>query len=120
MLWDATHPDHQPDGHINDGDTFEIADGTLTAIHTPGHSPGCVVFHAPQLDGAVLLSGDTSCNGGPVGTRRSYSDFDVIIEYIKNKIFTLPDDTKVLSGHGDSTVIGDENPHLDEWIERGY
>src|SRR5699024_641539 len=55
MLWDATHPDHQPDGHINDGDTFEIADVTLTAIHTPGHSPGCVVFLAPELDGGVLF-----------------------------------------------------------------
>ncbi|MDN6173391.1 MAG: MBL fold metallo-hydrolase, partial [Yaniella sp.] len=38
MLWDATHPDEKPDGHINDGDTFTIAGVTLTALHTPGHS----------------------------------------------------------------------------------
>src|SRR5699024_10900314 len=59
MLRDATHPDEKPDGHINDGDTFTIAGVTLTALHTPGHSPGCVVFHAPELEGGVLFSGDT-------------------------------------------------------------
>lgn len=120
MLWNATHPDEQPDGYISDGDTFDIAGVTLTAIHTPGHSPGCVVFHAPELEGGVLFSGDTLFNGGPGATGRSYSDFDTIIESIKNKIFPLPEHTKVLTGHGDSTVIGEEKPHLDEWIKRGH
>ena len=120
MLWDATHPDEQPDGYISDGDTFDIAGVTLTAIHAPGHSPGCVVFHAPELEGGVLFSGDTLFNGGPGATGRSYSDFDTIIESIKNKIFPLPEHTKVLTGHGDSTVIGEEKPHLDEWIKRGH
>lgn len=120
MLWDATHPNEQPDGYITDGDTFDIAGVTLTAIHTPGHSPGCVVLHAPELDGGVLFSGDTLFNGGPGATGRSYSSFDTIIESIKNKIFTLPEHTKVLTGHGDSTVIGEEKPHLDDWIKRGH
>ena len=120
MLWDATHPDEQPDGYITDGDTFDIAGVTLTAIHTPGHSPGCVVLHAPELEGGVLFSGDTLFNGGPGATGRSYSDFDTIIESIKTKIFTLPEHTKVLTGHGDSTVIGEEKPHLDDWIKRGH
>src|SRR5690625_504485 len=120
VLWVATPANDQPDGNINDGDTFEIAGVTLTALHSPGHSPGCVVFHAPELDGGVLFSGDTLFNGGPGATGRSYSSFDTIIESIKNKIFPLPDHTKVLTGHGDSTVIGEEKPHLDEWIARGH
>lgn len=120
MLWDATHANDQPDGFINDGDEFTIAGVTLTAIHTPGHSPGCVVFHAPELEGGVLFSGDTLFNGGPGATGRSYSDFDTIIESITTKIFTLPEHTKVLTGHGDSTVIGEEKPDLDDWIARGH
>src|SRR5699024_7474287 len=120
MLWDATHPNEQPNGYISDGDTFDIAGVTLTAIHTPGHSPSCVIFHAPELEASVLTSAATLFNGSPCATGLSYSDFDTIIESIKNKIFPLPEHTKVLTGHGDSTVIGEEKPNLDEWIKRGY
>src|SRR5699024_9735369 len=120
ILWDATHPDEKPDGHINDGDTFTIAHLSFTARHTPGHSPGCVVFHAPELERGVLLYGDTMLNGDPGATGHSYSDFDAIIESITNNSFTLPEHTKVLTGNGDSTVIGDEKPLRDEWIKRGH
>ena len=120
MLWDATHPNDQPDGYISDGDTFEIAGVTLTAIHTPGHSPGCVVFHAPELEGGVLFSGDTLFQGGPGATGRSYSDFDVIIASIRERILTLPEGTEVLTGHGEATTVGAEKPHLQEWIDRGH
>ena len=120
MLWDDVYGQDEPDAEISAGDVFTVAGTKLTAIHTPGHSPGCVVFHAPELEGGVLFSGDTLFNGGPGATGRSYSDFDTIIESIKNKIFPLPEHTKVLTGHGDSTVIGEEKPHLDEWIKRGH
>ncbi|QCU78189.1 MBL fold metallo-hydrolase [Citricoccus sp. SGAir0253] len=125
MLWDAVYPDQGPDGTIEDGDAFTVAGTTLTALHTPGHSPGSVCFHAPGLtgeDGApgVVFTGDTLFQGGPGATGRSYSDFGTIIESIRARLLTLPAETTVHTGHGDSTTIGAEAPHLQEWIDRGH
>ncbi|WP_336716425.1 MBL fold metallo-hydrolase [Arthrobacter sp. USHLN218] len=118
MLWDAVFPDAAPDHTINDGDTFDVAGTTLTALHTPGHSPGSVCFHLPSE--GVLFSGDTLFNGGPGATGRSYSSFETIIDSIKSRLLTLPAETTVNTGHGDATSIGAEAPHLDEWIARGH
>ena len=117
MLWDAVYDD-APDREILNGDVFEVAGVQLTALHTPGHSPGSTCFHAPAL-GAVF-TGDTLFNGGPGATGRSYSSFDTIIDSIRETLFALPDETVVYTGHGDSTAIGAERPHLDEWIARGH
>ncbi len=119
MLWDAVYPDQSPDGTLADGETFTIAGTDLHVIHTPGHSPGSVCFHAPDLDGGTLFSGDTLFQGGPGATGRSYSDFDTIIASIRDRLLTLPENTVVHTGHGDDTRIADEAPHLQEWIERG-
>jgi glyoxylase-like metal-dependent hydrolase (beta-lactamase superfamily II) len=118
MLWDAVFPDEAPDAKIADGDVFQIAGTELVAIHTPGHSPGSTVFYARGLD--TVFSGDTLFNGGPGATGRSYSDFGTIIDSIKNRLLTLPPQTVVHTGHGDSTAIGAEAPHLPEWINRGH
>ncbi|GAA2176319.1 MBL fold metallo-hydrolase [Arthrobacter parietis] len=118
MLWDAVYPDTVPGATIADGDTFSVAGVTLHAIHTPGHSPGSVCFYLP--DAGTLFSGDTLFRGGPGATGRSYSDFPTIIESIRTRLFTLPADTVVRTGHGDSTSIGEEAPNLDEWIARGH
>ena len=117
VLWDQSYPDLEPK-ELADGDVFEVGGVELKTMNTPGHSPGCCVFYVPAAD--VLFSGDTLFNGGPGATGRSFSDFDTIIESIKTKLLTLPAETKVLTGHGDSTTIGDEAPHLEEWIKRGY
>ena len=87
-------------------------------MNTPGHSPGSVVFHVPEA--GVLFSGDTLFSGGPGATGRSYSDFPTIITSIRERILTLPAETLVHTGHGDGTKVGDESPHLEEWIRRGY
>ncbi|MGJ0203788.1 MBL fold metallo-hydrolase [Leucobacter sp. gxy201] len=118
MLWDAIHPDAAPDHEIVDGAGFEIAGVGLRARHTPGHSPGSTCFVSPEL--GVVFTGDTLFNGGPGATGRSYSDFPTIIESIRDELLTLPDETVVHTGHGDSTTIGAEKPHLDEWISRGH
>lgn len=128
MLWDAVFPDEAPDGALHDGDTFRVAGIQLEVRHTPGHSPGSVCFHAPALgekdeDGTptgVVFSGDTLFAGGPGATGRSYSDFDTIIKSISTRLLPLSDRTVVHTGHGDSTTIGAEAPHLDEWIARGH
>ena len=118
MLWHDVFPGVDPENSIADGDTFVIAGATLEAIHTPGHSPGSVSFHLPSE--ATLFSGDTLFQGGPGATGRSYSDFPTIIESIRTKLLTLPEETMVRTGHGDSTTIGAEKPQLEEWIARGH
>jgi glyoxylase-like metal-dependent hydrolase (beta-lactamase superfamily II) len=69
---------------------------------------------------SVVFSADTLFKGGPGATGRSFSSFPTIIESIRTKLLVLPPDTTVHTGHGDSTTIGDEAPHLDEWIARGH
>jgi glyoxylase-like metal-dependent hydrolase (beta-lactamase superfamily II) len=68
----------------------------------------------------LLFSGDTLFKGGPGATGRSWSDFPTIIESIRGRLLTLPSETRVLTGHGDETLIADEAPHLEEWIDRGH
>jgi glyoxylase-like metal-dependent hydrolase (beta-lactamase superfamily II) len=113
-----THPDRRPDGSLRDGDSIEVAGISLRVLHTPGHAPGAVCFHAPDL-GAVF-SGDTLFAGGPGATGRSFSDFPTIIASIRDRLFRLPPDTVVHTGHGDTTTIGAEAPHLREWLDRGH
>jgi len=122
MLWDAVHPGVPPDLDLADGEVLVAAGAELAVLHTPGHSPGCCCFHlAGAGDGAgVLFSGDTLFCGGPGATRRSHSDFPTIIRSIRERLLTLPPQTIVHTGHGESTTIGDEAPHLEEWIARGH
>jgi glyoxylase-like metal-dependent hydrolase (beta-lactamase superfamily II) len=117
MLWDVVYPDRKPDGAVRDGDELEVAGERLRIAHTPGHSPGGVCLLGP--DGHVF-GGDTLFNGGPGATGRSYSDFPTIIESIRDRLLVLPGDTVVHTGHGESTTIGAEAPHLDEWVARGH
>ncbi|MFI7433757.1 MBL fold metallo-hydrolase [Micromonospora haikouensis] len=118
VLWDMVHPDVAPDGELRDGATVEVAGTDLRVLHTPGHSPGACSLHAPQL--GVVFTGDTLFAGGPGATGRSYSDFGTIIESIRTRLFTLPPETAVHTGHGDSTTIGAEAPHLAQWLARGH
>lgn len=118
MLWDEVYPGIAPEGDVSDGETFEIAGATLTALATPGHSPGSTCYYLASEN--TLFSGDTLFNGGPGATGRSHSDFATIIESIQSRLLVLPPETVVLTGHGDSTAIGAEAPHLAEWIARGH
>jgi glyoxylase-like metal-dependent hydrolase (beta-lactamase superfamily II) len=117
MLWDVVYPFDAPDSELADGDELSVAGAALKVLHTPGHSPGGVCLLS--TDGHVF-GGDTLFKGGPGATGRSYSDFDLIITSIRDRLFTLPGGTVVHTGHGDSTTIADEAPHLDEWIARRH
>ncbi|WP_328722581.1 MBL fold metallo-hydrolase [Streptomyces sp. NBC_00247] len=117
-LWKQTHPDRAPDGELTDGQEIEVAGTRLTVLHTPGHAPGAVCLYAPEL--ATVFTGDTLFQGGPGATGRSFSHFPTILDSIRDRLFALPADTTVRTGHGDSTTIGAEAPHLDEWIARGH
>jgi glyoxylase-like metal-dependent hydrolase (beta-lactamase superfamily II) len=106
------------DVFIDDKEIIEVGRLRLHAIHNPGHTPGSVSF---LVEGAPLLfSGDTLFPGGPGNTKFDGADFATIIDSIDNKLFTLPAHTIVMPGHGVSTTIGTERPHLQEWVDRGW
>lgn len=117
FLWAESHGE-APFEPLLDGMRFTVAGTTLDVLSTPGHTPGSTSLSAKDL-GAVF-SGDTLFEGGPGATRWDYSSFEQILQSIKDKLFTLPDDTVVNTGHGPSTSVGAESVHLDEWIQRGW
>ncbi len=117
VLWKETHPEERY-WHLDDNQRIAVAGTELQVIHTPGHSPGSVSLYLPEAD--TLFSGDTLFQGGPGATGRSYSDFPTIIDSIRERILSLPEDTRVHTGHGDPTSVGSEAPHLAEWIARGH
>lgn len=117
VLWDRVLP-AAPDQELADGQRLDVAGKPIEVLHTPGHSPGSCCFLLPDL--GVVLTGDTLFQGGPGATGRSFSDFGTIVVSISEKLLTLPEETTVLTGHGDSTTIGDEKPHRQEWIDRGH
>jgi glyoxylase-like metal-dependent hydrolase (beta-lactamase superfamily II) len=117
VLWRMTHSD-KDFRSFEDGATLSVGGVELRALHTPGHSPGSVCWYVPDL-GAVV-SGDTLFEGGPGATGRSYSDFPTILDSISKRLGMLPGETVVYTGHGDTTKIGDELVHYDEWVARGH
>jgi glyoxylase-like metal-dependent hydrolase (beta-lactamase superfamily II) len=118
MLWDAVYPDLSPTYALEDGEPIDFAGNHLEVRHTPGHSLGGVSLLLERA--GVVFSGDTLFKGGPGATGRSFSDFPTIIASIRDRLLTLPPATVVHTGHGDDTTIGDEAPHLQEWIDRGH
>ncbi|MHA6523655.1 MBL fold metallo-hydrolase [Tessaracoccus sp. G1721] len=117
FLWAAEHGDAGFSA-LHDGDAFLAGGVELEARHTPGHTPGSTSFVASEL--GCVFTGDTLFDGGPGATRWDYSSFEQIIGSIEARLFTLPDATAVHTGHGPSTTIGAERPHLDEWVRRGW
>ena len=116
----AAHPgDDYPveiDRDLSDGDTIPFGNRSATVLHTPGHTPGGICL----LAGKHLISGDTLFPGGPGNTEGDKDRFERIIEAIKDKLFTLPEETGVYPGPGADTTIGAEKPSLREWIDRGW
>jgi glyoxylase-like metal-dependent hydrolase (beta-lactamase superfamily II) len=117
VLWRMTHPDEDFD-RLDPDTALNVGGLELRGIHTPGHSPGSTCLYAPEL-GAVF-SGDTLFSGGPGATGRSYSDFPTILASISQRLGQLPGDTVVYTGHGDTTTIGGELVHYDDWVVRGH
>ena len=111
MLWDMTHAGTAPDHDLAAGTRFTVAGTTLTALHTPGHSPGSTCLHAADL--TTVFTGDTLFCGGPGATGRSFSDHPTILNSIRGQLFSLHGDTVVKTGHGDDTTIAAELRNLD-------
>jgi hydroxyacylglutathione hydrolase len=93
-----------PDRFIEEGEEIHIGNSRLKVIHTPGHSPGSVSLSG---DG-FLLSGDMLFCGGVGRTDLPGGSWAELEKSIKDKIYSLPDDTFILPGHGPLTTVGQE------------
>jgi len=104
---------------LDDDDVITVGRLKLHTIHTPGHTPGSMCF---LVEGSpILFSGDTLFPGGPGNTTFPGGDFPTIIRSIDDRLFgKLTPDTIILPGHGDQSTIGEERPHLQEWVDRGW
>ena len=101
---------------LRHGQRLHLDGRTIEVLHTPGHTPGGVSLRC----GPHLFTGDTLFPGGPGLTGWPFSDFDTIIESLRRRLFTLPDAVRVHPGHGRSTTIAAERPHLGDWTARGW
>ena len=90
-----------PEIFMKDGDSLVLGKLKIEVLHTPGHTPGSLCFKV----GSYLFAGDTIFPGGP-GHTDSPDDFRQILDSITGRIFSLPDDTLILPGHGDGTTVG--------------
>ena len=91
---------------FNDGDAFSVGDIEIKVIHTPGHTLGGVCY----LIDDILFSGDTLFSGSIGRTDFPDGDFATLKNSV-NKLYKLPEDTKVYSGHGEATTIGYEKKY---------
>ena len=108
-VWRLTHAD-PPDGELAEGDRITVAGIALEVLHTPGHAPGAVCFYSADL--GVVFTGDTLFSGGPGATGRSFSDKDLIVASITERLMRLPEDTVVKTGHGDDTTVKAESANI--------
>jgi len=97
------------DAHLNDADQLTLHDVTFTVYHTPGHSPGGVTLHAPEL--AIAFVGDTLFQRSIGRSDFPTSNPEHLERSIRDVLYKLPPDTRVLSGHGEPTTIAEEMEH---------
>lgn len=102
-----------PDGSLEDGQLVGLEGYPAQVLHTPGHTQGSVCLHFAPLK--LLVAGDTLFAGSIGRTDLPGGNYGQIIESIQTRLLALPDETRVLTGHGPETTIGAErrsNPFL--------
>jgi hydroxyacylglutathione hydrolase len=102
-------PPPEPAGYATEGADLEVAGVTLKVLHTPGHTPGSISLYVP--DAGLLFSGDTLFRESIGRTDLPGGDPNRIASSIAERLYTLPDDTRVLPGHMQETTIGHERAH---------
>lgn len=98
-----------PNEMLSEGQVINVGNLELHVLYTPGHAPGHVCFHLP--DHRVLFDGDVLFKQSIGRTDFPGSDYHVLMRSIREKLLVLPDETRVFSGHGPATTIGDERRH---------
>jgi len=107
QMWQLPFENYEGDlVFIQPGTEIKLGDDSLEIRFTPGHSPGSVCFYHEA--GGFVIGGDVLFNGSIGRTDLPGGDFDTLISSIQTQLFTLPDETKVYSGHGPVTSIGFE------------
>lgn len=99
--------------YLTDGQFIPLGNIQIQVLHTPGHTPGGLCFYLP--DAKVLFSGDTLFQGSIGRTDLPGGNMDALVEGIRTKILSLPDEVVIYPGHGPSTTVGEElrmNPYL--------
>lgn len=109
LMLDARHSP-APDRLLVDGDEIGIGGFSLRIIHTPGHTPGSVSLYTE----GVIFVGDTLFCGGVGRTDLPGGSWEDLERSIKTRLFTLPEGTLVLPGHGPHTTIGEEKAYNPE------
>lgn len=112
------HPDDPPPvqfSPLSDGDRLTVGEDAISAIHTPGHTPGSTCLAV----GGFLFSGDTLFPGGP-GNTADPARFAEIIASLDRLFAAFPDETRVCPGHGLDTTVGRERPYVETWRARGW
>ena len=102
-----------PDSGLADGQMVGLENNSARVIHTPGHTNGSVCLHFAPMK--LLIAGDTLFAGSIGRTDLPGGDYEQIIDSIHSRLLALPDETKVIPGHGPATLIGAErksNPFL--------
>ena len=102
---------------LNEGDKIFLGEDELEIIHAPGHSPGSICFYCKAQK--FIIGGDVLFNGSIGRTDLPLGDHQTLLNSIKEKLFVLPDDVIVYSGHGPETTIGNEkkfNPFVGEGV----
>jgi hydroxyacylglutathione hydrolase len=98
---------------LKEGDTIQLGEDQLEILEAPGHSPGSICFYNSKQQ--FIIGGDVLFNGSIGRTDLPMGDFDTLINSIRTKLWPLPDEVVVYSGHGPTTTIGKEkrsNPFL--------
>ncbi len=102
-----------PGKYLKDGDVLKLGAYAFQVIHVPGHSPGGIVFYCKEEN--VLLAGDVLFNGSIGRSDLPGGNQLELIDGIRKRLLTLPDEVTVYPGHGPVTTIGEEkrnNPFL--------
>ena len=102
-----------PQYTITEDSVINFGNSSMSVLYTPGHADASVCFYCEKAK--ILFSGDVLFMNGIGRTDMPTGDFDTLIKSIRDKIFVLPDDVKVYSGHGDVTEVGYEkrsNPYF--------
>ncbi len=101
----------EPDVLLKENDTVSLGDINLKVIHTPGHTSGGICLFGDYEGGPVLFSGDSLFAEGIGRCDFPGGSMTTLVGALKEKIMTLPADTKVYPGHGPSSEIGWERTH---------
>jgi hydroxyacylglutathione hydrolase len=110
QMWGLNFDNYSGPLHfINDGDLIKLGNDTLEAIFAPGHSPGSLCFYCKEQ--GFVIGGDVLFYESIGRTDLPGGDHATLIKSIKERLFILPEETKIYPGHGPATTIGHEKQH---------